>query len=154
MSTKAFFSTSSFKLFKLQGKLLCLCFSDRTDYQPFLTHLLPSLKSSICKVSTISFNLLNAFKTEEAVDSCVLRCISTTKVQDIHQLETPNFITGLSASIATYGKFYDFPCTTFILYANDLDQDCIKKLSSVLDKLSLKLNMKPKIVSNANSLYI
>lgn len=155
LGSKAFFATSSFKLYKQQGKLLCLCYTgDRVDYSHFMDLLLPSLKASSCTASTISLNPLNAFKTEEPVDSSVLRCLSTVKVQGIEQLETPNFITGLSAAIATNGKFYDYPFTSYVLYMNDFDQDSSQKLTTIFDKLGISLNLKPQIVSNANSLYI
>lgn len=150
ISSKPFFTTSNFKLFKHQETLLCLC-ADRLDFSSFLKHLLPSLQSSACTVSTISFYALNSYKTEATLDSCVLRCLS--KVQGILPLDSPNFVTGLTASIATYGKFYEFPFTSYILYTNDLDQDCCKNLTLILDKLGLSLNLKPQ-ASNASSLYI
>lgn len=156
MNSKPFFTTSSFKLYNDQGKLLCLCYTgDRVDYSQFLNTLLPSLKALTCTVTTIALNPLNSFKTEASIDTSVLRCLSTTKIQGVLPLETPNFISsGVSASIATYGKFYEFPCTTFVLFTNDLDQDSLQKLTTVLDKLSFSLNLKPKSVSNGNSLYI
>jgi hypothetical protein len=119
-----------------------------------LNHILASLKSSSCAVSTISLNPLNAFKTEDPVDYSILRCLSSSKVQGTQQLETPNFITGLSAAIASYGKLHDFPFTSYVLYMNEFDQDSSQKLSSVLDKMGISIDLKPKVMSNANTLYI
>lgn len=155
IESKPFFTTSSFKLYKHQGKLLCLCYTgDRVDYSHFIGLILPSLKTSTCTVSTISLFPLNAFKSADPVDSSILRYLSTTKVQEVSQLETPNFITGLSADIASYGKLYDYSFASYVLYMNEFDQDSYQKLALVLDKLDMSLNLKPQIISNANSLYI
>lgn len=89
---------------------------------------------------------------------CMIRMLSTAEPRFYPKLETPNLVTGLSASILSYCIFKDLKCTLYVSFLDNekLDSVNVEPILELLHQLGVGplKNFTSKFKLPSNNLYM
>lgn len=145
------------------GNDIVLCVIDEEkdlNYFSTLTELIDSnFLQEVKECVLISLQPLSEFKAERKPESLIIRSIMQSKnvFNDIQALETPNFISGVSAGIATkLSMNKNFPFSCFAIFVDIFDEISIKKILTFLKRFGISYDesVKIKALHHKSDLYM
>lgn len=133
-------------LYEFPEQKLVICVAEEKDLNYFsvITELLKPWIESAESVNLVSIQSLSEYKHKDQQEGCLIRGIKSN-FKDIPALEVPNFITGLSAGIASYSKFKHLSYSVYIAYVDIFDIFSVKAILELLKKLELPYNENVKV---------
>ncbi|CAO1405874.1 unnamed protein product [Diamesa serratosioi] len=133
-------------LYEFSEQKLIICVAEEKDLNYFgvITELLKPWIEIAENVNCISIQSLSEYKHKDQQEGCLIRGIKSN-LKDVPELEVPNFITGLSAGIASYRKFKSLSYSVYVAYVDIFDIFSVKAILDLLKKLKLPYNENVKI---------
>ncbi|KAF5290086.1 hypothetical protein FQA39_LY14867 [Lamprigera yunnana] len=113
-----------------------------TDVLPgLITEKLAQWLKVARSIFVITSNLTTLLQNTAEKSPCVIRALSYKTINAYPQLESPNMIAGLSASIFSFCIHCNLPSTLYICYFDEVPLDSLNTqiLLNLLRKLSLKV---------------
>ena len=133
-------------LYEFPEQKLIICVAEEKDLNYFsvITELLKPWIEIAENVNCVSIQSLSEYKHKDQQEGCLIRGIKSN-LKDVPALEVPNFITGLSAGIASYRKFKNLSYSVYIAYVDIFDIFSVKAILELLKKLELPYNENVKV---------
>lgn len=108
--------------------------------------IIPWLKAAK-EIYTITSNLLTLYQSNNVAEMtsspCIIRKLETSiikKTGNYFNLDVPNLVTGLSASVLSYCKHENLPCILYIAFFDEVTLDSLNttELTNLLKHLGIK----------------
>lgn len=134
------------EIFKLDDDLiLCAIEENNLNYFATITELLEPWITKADKCMVLSLQSISEFKSENLPESCVIRSIGKSHLNDVQLLEVPNFITGVAAGVGTFRKINELPFSCFVIYVDILDIVAIQTILKFLQRLGVNYDKTVKL---------